>query len=282
MIKNKINLKQKIAREILIFFSGLVIIGLVWGFFFFSNLFYQNRINSCLKSSKSLQKDINSLPKEYINQLYKNTNSYFVINYKIGKSFFSITKEQNKNFLSDEYGIPKNVTRLPINSKGYSYSQIDVFKEFGGYELNPKQKDSTIYFDFVDYNKFLVFIKLNDYQEKFYLDFSKDSKRRLVRELEKPKFDLNKPYNEIFDLGTLDEFKSKVNIDLKVIQKKKKIKREIKKQQELVLISKNNLFTTNEIKNHLINTLIVIGLFLYPIRFSIFLILWAFNTIKKK
>ena len=283
MIENKKKIKQKIAREILVFFSGILLIGVVWSFLFFSNLFYQNRINSCFKSYEALKKEINSLPKkEYIKELYENTNTYFVVNYKIGKSVYGVTKEEEKSFLSDDYGIPKNVTRLPINPKGYSYSQIDIFKEFGGHELNPKQKDSTIFFDFVSYDKFIEFIKSIDYKEKFYLDFSKDSKTRLVHELEKPKFDPNKPYNEIFDLGTFSEFKLKIDNDLKVIEEKNKINREIKKQQELILYSKASLFTNSEINNHLINTLIIIGIFLYPIRISIFLVLWAYNTIKQK
>ena len=67
MIENKINLKQKVAKEILIFFTGLGLIGLVWVFFFLSNLFYENKANSCLENTKSLKIKLDNLPKDYIN-----------------------------------------------------------------------------------------------------------------------------------------------------------------------------------------------------------------------
>ncbi len=101
-------LNRTIAKEILFFFAGLVLIGIVWGFLLLRNSYYENKANSCSDKIKTLQVDFNSLPKDYIKEFYDQASRYFVVNYRLGQNNYAIPKEQEKAFLYDEFGIKKN------------------------------------------------------------------------------------------------------------------------------------------------------------------------------
>jgi hypothetical protein len=293
-MRNKPRLKRTLAREILLFFAGLGLIGLAWSFLLTRNSYYENNVNSYSYKIKSLQIQLEGLPKDYIKEFYDKASRYFVVNYRLGQDSYAIPKEQEQTFLYDELGVKKNVTLLPINSKGYSYFHTDIFKEYGGHELNPKRtphfEGSTIVIDFVPYAKFRELITSKDYQEKLFSVFSsspyQDGKVKVNSLIEIPKFDPMKPYKGIFDLGTLSEFKSKMSTGLQynqtVIEEKNKIETDIQRQRKLISSSKNSLLTSDEIHSFLINILIAIGMLLYPVRLSILLILWAFKTMKQK
>lgn len=293
MTTNKPSLKRTLAREILFFFVGLGLLGLVWGFLLIRNSYYENKANSCSDKIKTLQIQIDSLPKDYIKEFYDQASRYFVVNYKLGQDSYAIPKEQLQAFLYDEFGIKKNVTLLPIYPKGYSYFQIDIFKEYGGHELNPKRtpnfKDSTVVFDFVSIEKFREFVSSDDYQDKLYSVFANNSGKDEFVPLPlgyiPAEFDAKKPYNGTFSLKTLSEFKSKMNIGLNfnstVAEKKNKIETNIKDLKETIVNSRNNKLTSIEIQQTVINSAIVIGLLLYVLRLSIVLILWALNTMKQ-
>lgn len=274
MAMGKTKLNRTIAREILIFFSGLLLTGFVWGFLALRNSYYDHKISSCSKNVTLLKIQLDSLPQDYIREFYDKTSKYFVVYYKIGKDFYTIPKEQEKDFLTDEFGIQKKVAPMFITPKGYSYVN----------------KDSAFVFDYVILDKFRNFIASEDYQEKLFYVFSNNPNQdkwvNVTIDKSKPAFDPLKPYNGIFDLGTLSEFKAQIrgslNYNQSVIELKNKIEAKLRNEQDLISSAKNSILTSNEMHRLLINSLIIIGLLLFPIRLSILLIFWAFKVIKQK
>lgn len=251
MIK-KSKLKRTLAREILFFFAGIFLIGLVWGFLLIQNSYYEKKASSSSDKIKTLQVQSYKLPKDYIKEFYDQTNRYFVVNYRLGQDSYAIPKEQLKVFLYDEFGIKKNTILIPNHPKGYSsiktncvtikpkktiyfsskedlgkqvkklysqYADIDdyklgnkVLKKFNQYT------DSIVAFDFVSIDKFSEFVSSDDYLNKLYSVFANSSdKDKWVPPLDavRANFDPMKPYNSTFQLGTLSEFKAKMKIGLK-------------------------------------------------------------------
>lgn len=302
MTINKSKPKRILAREILLFFCGLGLFGLIWGFLALRNTYYNHKANTLSEEIKSLESQLDNLPTDYLREFYDQTSKYFVVNYKVGTSInknvpadvlaafgqtpegtYPIPKEHEKAFLTDEYGISKNVTLLPIHSNGYSY-----FKQYD--PLNILNKDTTILFDYVLFDKFCVFIASEDYQNKLFSVFSNSPDQNgtvTVNSLiDKPKFDPMKPYNGIFNLGTLQYFKDRIKKGLtynnKIKETKRKILDKIELTQKSITAASNNILDTKEIKKILFIILIVIGVVLYPIRLSVYSINWAVKTLKQK
>lgn len=278
---NKPKLKWTLAREILFFFGGLGLIGMVWGFLLLKNSYYDNKVNSCSDKIKTLQVEIDSFPKDYIKEFYDQTSRYFVVNYKVGQDSYAIPKEQEKAFLYDEFGIKKKVTLLPGYLKGYSY-----FKQSD--PLNILDNDSAIVFDFVSIEKFREFVSSEDYQDKLYTVFANNSGKdewNPPLDAVRADFDPMKPYNGIFQLGTLSDFKAKMKKGLSfnssVVERKNKIETDITDLKETIATSQNNKLTSTEIQQNVIYSAIVIGLLLYVLRLSIVLIVWALKTMKQ-
>jgi hypothetical protein len=281
MTTNKPKLKRTLAREILFFFAGLGLIGIVWGFLLIRNSYYENKSSSYSDKIKTLQVEIDSLPKDYIKEFYDQTSRYFVVNYRLGQDSYAIPKEQEKAFLYDDLGIKKKVTLLPGYPKGYSY-----FKQSD--PLNILGNDSSIVFDYVSIEKFREFVSSNDYQDKLYSVFAnRSNKDEWVPPLDAVRADFNpmKPYNSTFQLGTLSEFKEKMKSGLKfnsaVFEKKNKIETDIADLKETITNSQNNKLTTIEIQHRVIYSTIVIGLLLYVLRLSFVVIVWAIRTMNQ-
>lgn len=283
MTTTTVRAKRIIAKEILLFFCGLGLFALIWGFLSLRNTYYNHKVNSYTEEVKSLQHQLDTLPTDYLKEFYDLTSKYFVVNYKLGKDTYAIPKEQEKNFLTDEYGINKKVTSLPIHPMGYSY-----FKQHD--PLNILDRDSTIVFDYVTFDKFREFTASDDYQDKLFKVFSNSPDQNgnvTVNSLiDKPKFDPMKPYNGIFDLGTLHYFKDRIKSGLKYNEKSKEVKQnilnEIEKKQKLIQAARNSIFDTKEMNRSLLVALIIIGVVLYPLRLSVYSITWAVKTLRQK
>ena len=256
MTTEKPNFKRTMAKEILFLFAAFGLVGLTWGFLTLRNSYYDYRTKSSSDKITSLQAQLDTLPKDFVSELYDLTNKYFVVNYKIGDDIYAIPKEQEKEFLTDEFGIQKKVAPVPIYPKGYSYFKINrvtvksgvtiyfssnddlgkqVKKLYSEYadidetELGKnvlkkfsQKSDSTIVFDFVPIEKFREFLTSEDYKNRLYFIFSnnpdQDEWVNVPLNKSKPEFDPMKPYNGIFELGTYAEFKSKVNKGLQYNQ----------------------------------------------------------------
>ena len=275
--------KRILAREILQFFCGVGLLALIWLFLFLRNTYYNHKANSYSDEVKSLQHQLDTLPTDYLKEFYDLTSRYFVVNYKLGKDTYAIPKEQEKNFLTDEYGITKNVTSLPIHPMGYSY-----FKQHD--PLNILDKDSTIVFDYVTFDKFREFAKSEDYQNKLFSVFSNSPDQNgtvAVNSLiDKPKFDPMKPYNGIFDLGTLQHFKDRIkkglNYNDKLKVTKQNISEDIEQKKQSITATRKSILDTKEMNNTLLIAMMVISAVLYPLRLSVYLINWAVKTLKQK
>lgn len=276
-MKNKPRLKRVLAREILLFFAGLVLIGLAWSFLLIRNSYYENKVNSYSHKIKTLQIQNDSLPKDYIKEFYDKVSRYFVVRYTLGQDSLAIVKEKEQTFLYDEFGIKKNVTLLPNHPTGYEYFYADNFK------------DSIVLFDFVSIEKFREFVSSDVYQNKLYSVFSKNpDNKELVPPLPlgftRVEYDPKKPYKDTFSLGTLSDFKFKMNNGLKfnstIVEKKNKIISDIADFKETITDSKNNKLSPSEVSQNVIFSALVIGLLLYVLRLSIILIFWAIRTMK--
>ena len=314
--------KRILAKEILFFFTAIGIVGLIWGFLFLRNTYFVIKAKSCSEKVISLQIQLDTLPKDYLFEFYNLTSRYYVVNYKIVDDIFAVPKEQEKEFLSDNINIHKNLVLIPNYPKGYSYFKFNsvainpetiisfsskedlgeqVKKQYSEYaeidDIKLANKvlkkftqhiDSTIVFDFVSIDKFRDFVSSEDYQEKLYKVFANNSNKGdwIPPEVLRAKFDPMKPYNGVFELGTLSEFKAKLSKSLKynqtIDEEKEKIETEIKRQLDLVSRSEKSLLPTDDIYDILFITIIVIGILLYPVRLSILILLWAVKTIKQK
>jgi hypothetical protein len=296
MSTDRIKRQRTLPREILFFFGGLVLIGVVWGLLVLRNSFYHSKANSCLENIRVGQIKLDSLPKDYIKKIYEQVNKYFAVNYRVGADSYAIRKEWQQEFL-DRYSIKRKVTELPIYSLGYSYFYIpglEMFRKYGVVLIDPRRSshgiDSAVVFDFVTLEKFRELIKSNDYQENLFRVFSirlnQFRKQTDNSPINTSGFDPTIPYNGVFELGTAIEFRSKIQKGLRynsnVVKEKNKILSDIRNQQELLAESKKRVLAVTEIHNFLIKAIIALGLFLYPVRLSIFLILWALKTINKK
>lgn len=298
--------KRILAKEIILFFCGLGLFALIWGFLALRNTYYNHKANSNSEEVKSLQHQLDTLPTDYLKEFYDLTSKYFVVNYKLGKDTYAIPKEQEKNFLTDEYGITKKAASLPAHTipsfeevMGKKINGIDnsTNTHLTGYSsfknpdpLNILDKDSTIIFDYVTFDKFREFATSENYQNKLFSVFSDSPDQNgtvTVNSLiDKPKFDPMKPYNGIFDLGTLQHFKDRIkkglNYNEKLKETKQKILEDIELKQKSVNAARNSILDTKEMNKILFIVLIVIGIVLYPLRLSVYSINWAVKTLRQK
>ena len=76
-----IHYKKIIAREILIFFSAVILILLIWGVFFLRNSYYKFQEEENKDKLTSLTSELDSLPRDEIKALYDGINQDFVVKY---------------------------------------------------------------------------------------------------------------------------------------------------------------------------------------------------------
>jgi len=281
MTIDKTKLKKTLAREILFFFAGVGIIGIIWSFLLIRNSYYENKASTCSEKAESLQAKIDSLPKDYIKAFYEKANRYFVVIYRLGQDYYAIPKEQEEVFLHDEFEIRKNVMALPGYPKGYSYFEYSDPLDILG-------NDSTLVFDYVTIEKFRELASSEDYQDKLYSVFANfPGKAEWVPPLEAVPvdFDPKKPYHGLFQLGTLSDFKAKMKMGLSfdstVVVEKTKIESEISNLKETITSSNNLKLNTSQVHQYILHSALVIGLLIYVLRLSIFLIVWSLKTIKQ-
>jgi hypothetical protein len=279
-------LKKRIAREILIFFGGLVVLCIIWCFLLLRNNYYKTKKSNLKTEIASLAQQLDTLPKDYTKELYDKTSKYFVVNYQVGQDIYLIPKKQEQEFLIDPLGIKKKAILLPISPKGYSYTHLDIFKNYGGYELNPKRKpplpgiveDSTVVFDFVELNKFREFLSSPDYRDKFYEIFKKE------------KFIID-GYNEdglpigtVLDLGSQSDFDTNIQYAIKnhetIATTKNDLVKKIDSKKVNYKNAETNIWDSIKTNRILLTSLIILVALLYAVRLSFILIKWAIKTLK--
>jgi hypothetical protein len=254
-----------IAQEILLFFTAVAVLGLLWGFLFFRNQFYDSKISRLEKESQLISAKIDSLPKDKIKALYEGIKLKFIENYEYKSENYAVLKEEESIFLKS---FP-NAKHLKIYPDGYS-----LFK--GRYPYTealdndmlpfppPKRfdritHDSTFIFDYIPADKFRIFITNRDYRDKLYLTFS-----------------------EYFDLGKKLDFEAKVkdgmNFNQVLTDSLVNRKTSLNEQIQLYKLSKMN---SDEVNHFLFWTTFIVALLLYPTRIIFLAVKWSINTIKK-
>lgn len=280
-----------IAREIIVLFGGLIMIGVLWGGLHLRNSWYSNKIVSHSEEVIRLTNELDSLPKDYIKEFYDQTARYFVVNYKLGQDSYAIPKEKEQKFLNRFLDSKPAPVLLPIYPKGYSY-----FKSPD--PLNILEEDSFVVFDYVKIEEFQQFVASDDYIEKLFLTFDNNPNSQEIdwnapldgirqsANGNPPVFDPMKPYTGIFELGTVSEFKSKMLKGLlytdKIADEKKELEARLDGAKNTMLQSKSSILSSNAILKLIYKSLLVICILLYPVRFSILLLLWAFRVVKEK
>lgn len=110
--------KKILAREILLFFSILLLNGLIFIFFHSRNYFYERKVISLQTKLTSINKQIDSLPVDIIKKIYDKLQTNFVVNYTINGIVYVIPKMKEHLFLTD---YPTAKLQLP-HKEGFSVS----------------------------------------------------------------------------------------------------------------------------------------------------------------
>lgn len=299
MTNTNISFKKSLAKEVLLFFIGVGLLIIVSIFLLVRNFYYNQKVVSNSHKVSSLKEQIDTLPKDNVKELYDKISKYFVITYQVGNKFYTICKEQENNFIDDEYGIKKNAKLLPNNPVGYFYyKQVDP--------LNILGKDSTLVFNYVSLKQFKEYLKNDKYLFNLFSVFSNTEKSITEKvfgsadELPPPPLpkgvyainvdalpDLSKqPYGSTFDLGTrsnfIREIKKGLTYDTSVSLKRIQLTNEREKALQVISDSKSNVLSQSVIWNFVLKSGIILAIILYPIRLCFLSIRWALKTLKTK
>lgn len=288
--------KKIVAREILIFF-GTVLTSLL--FLGGLMLYKQYLISDTEKKSKlikELKSEKNSLPSNRVNALYENglKNELFFY-YKLGMDTIAVSKKHQEDFLVDEFGIPKNVRQLENHKEYFSWfpsttlnlegkkityknylelsNQVKqiypIYKDIEANTLVDKirakfvsKKDSSLVFDYVNYEEFRVLLENKNYRDNLYQFMNKE-----------------------FDMGTLAEYEKKIAEGLKynedVIKRSKSINTKLTEIEQELKNKKSRLMEKSEtFRMTFIVWLVLLGI-TYPMRWTFKILKWSVNTVRK-
>ncbi|WBU88414.1 hypothetical protein [Cellulophaga omnivescoria] len=288
--------KKIVAREILIFF-GTVLTSLL--FLAGLMLYKQYLISDTEKKSKLIKElkfEKNSLPSNRVNALYENglKNELFFY-YKLGKDTIAVSKKHQEDFLVDEFGILKNVRQLENHKEYFSWfpsttinlegkkityknylelsNQIkQIYPAYEDIEANTlvdkirakfvSKKDSSLVFDYVNYEEFRVLLENKNYRDNLYQFMNKE-----------------------FDMGTLAEYEKKIAEGLKynedVIKRSKSINTKLTEIEQELKNKKSRLMEKSEtFRMTFIVWLVLLGI-AYPMRWTFKILKWSVNTVRK-
>ena len=240
------------VREVIIFFSAFLLVIMIGVFLVASNQYYKKKINSLQNKLIHTRIMLDSLPEDNVRTLYENVRYQLVVNYKDGEENYLIPKKEEEAFLLKR---PEAV-KAPIAQNGYAYFKGDSpFQNI--FSVNSSEKnqiseksDSSLVFEYVNYDKFKEYLKNNDYKEKFYKTFSR-----------------------IYDWGSQISFNSKVDSGLIDSDNIEVLKSELNIQAkhlelEIKRFNKAGL-DVEEVWDILLIALAIILVLIYPLRFLI-------------
>src|SRR6266542_1341895 len=250
MIDNP-KLKKTLAREVLLFFSVLVLTGLVWISLLIRNYYYDDQTKSSQDKLIKITEHIDSLPSDKIKALYDGVNSDFVVYYIVNNDKYAIPKKEEQNFLKD-YPTAK---LLPPFPKGYS-----LFKPRD--PLKILDRDSKLVFDYVESSKFRQLLKDSVYRSKLYSTYSKT-----------------------YDLGTQLSFEAKVYAGLKfnneIVKRQQELLHEKQVTQDTLYASKNSIKSNQEVWKIVLWIFIILAIIVYPLRLCFKLLKWSIKTVRQ-
>jgi hypothetical protein len=305
---DKPKFKQLIAREVLIFFSGLALVGLLWLFLIIRNYYYERKIINNQEEVASITSKMDSLPSDKIEALYDEIKQKLSVNYIVGVDSFTIIKKKESEFIKDY----PNAKIQPVNISGYSYiknkfkfdylgavkagyttEEIQEYltrpplpgmpkrptpKLFNYYSNNLKEMKESGMSDteinsFINQDSIFLFdfVALDKFKECLKNSYYKDK--------------LYSTFSNDFDLGTKASYESKIEVGLKytkeILEKKQKFSNDKKDAQSVIEKSKRNIFDKNRLAKILLWTSLIIGIIIYPLRLCFFAIKWSVRTVKK-
>jgi hypothetical protein len=300
--------KQLIAREILIFFSALALVGLLWLFLFVRNYYYERKIINTQEEIASLTSKIDSLPSDKLEALYDGIKLKFIVNYIVGVDSFFINKKNETEFIKDY----PNAKVQPVNISGYSYIKNKFkFDYLGAVKAGYTTEEIQIYFTkpplpgmtkppilklFGHYSNNLNEMKKNGMSDKeinsfinqdsvFLFDFVGLDKFKECLKDSYYKDKLYSTFSNEFDLGTKASYNSKIEVGLQytneILEKKQKFLNEKKDKQSVVEKSKKNILDKNRLAKILLWTSLIVGIIIYPLRLCFLAIKWSVRTVKK-
>jgi hypothetical protein len=260
--------KKTIAREVLLFFSVVVLVALVWLFLIGLNYYYSTKSSSSEKKRNFINAQLDSLPSDRIKSLYEGIRSVLVTHYLVKEDTFVVAKKFEEEFLNSH----PNAKRLPASSKGYSRPQTIEYDfpllNKDGLPVPNKDalpilnNDHTFVFDFVELSDFRIFLHDSSYRSELYLTVSKD-----------------------YDVGSRQSYESKIGEGFKFDD-------EIYKRQQTLLLEKgaieravnsynSNIKGSSEIWKITLWTFLVLLIIMYPLRFCVRLLTWSVKTIRE-
>lgn len=282
-MSNPTKSKKLLAKEVLIFFSGILLLAIFLGVLLLRNYYYKNKVEHALTQFSYLTIKINELPVDKIKNIYDNIHNDFVVSYQANKESFKIIKRQENKFLNDHpYAI-----KLPIHEKGYFYSYIKQEsidrEEFLVEESEISQDDKKLYekrkrrinrfddlfgkvvdyrifFDFVKLDAFKTFISDSTYRENIFSSFNEDK------------------------LGTRSAFEANIiqgleqKYELKNDTLRSNYKKEYSKLETASYNFKANILSPDKIFHIVLVTAFFIGIALFPLRYVFNVIKWAIKT----
>lgn len=274
---------RRIAKEVLLFFTALGLVGLVWCFLTVRNLYFEHKETNLKNEIATLSSRLDTLPTDRIKEIYDGLSINFVVNYQVKDDSYAIPKREEQDFLKD---FP-NAKKLPTYPNGFSYLKNEAWKKDGHYILvddvkywrppmhdilvaTGKPLDSTVVFDYVDLEKFRNYFKSETYRDNFF--------SFIYWEKDIVKYDYDLGTREAFEATMQDGLKFNKDIETErtqLVNSKSLAEQEIQK-------AKTSSLCNGEMNNILLTTILIIGIILYPSRLCYFLILWAIKTVKRK
>jgi hypothetical protein len=253
---DKPKLKKIIAKEILLFFAGLLLILVVWGFLNLRNSYYQHKKETLQGELELTKNEVDTLPIDKIKILYNAIEKTFGYEFLNNDTIVFVSKSDSVLFRE----------KFPNASFKTSSDALYLFEpnEFilwddGTYSVAKLSGDYC--FKWMDFQKFKNVL-------------ANDSIRKIV-------FIVTNSYK-----GNLTEleFNAKINNSLKGYDEREKLRiiLTLKLQQLESDLAKTNshILVSGVIQADVNNILLVIFILLYPLRICWLLILWSYRTVK--
>lgn len=255
--------KRKLAKEILIFFSSIILIGLTWSIFWLKNNFKINRTEDLKKEIIKTNTEIDSIQTTFPKE---NTFEAMLLKINIPKGYFD--------------NVRPPLIILPESTDPHRESEFSQTTNINIEKLYILLNELNYHIEIVDQtaNGLPIFKNIKN---EIKLEFKKDWNQKT--ELKK-----------IYDFLLTNKC---VNIDFEhfvfnleglplppthgtwlTYQAKKKKMEELSKE---VKIEKNKISSKDDLRELLIFISILVLSLIYPVRFIILSILWALRTVKQ-
>lgn len=289
---NKQKLSRRLAKEILLFFSALLCVGLVGGSLWLQIYYYKNRLRTFDDKFNKLTEQIASLPEDRIKLLYEGIKDELVECYQADTTLYFVPKGEEQDFIkafpkanrienqnSDHFSV--KINSVSIEGQRFEYytagdlgkkikkkypEYTDVSNEQLGEKILNKyqvQSDSSFAIIYVELKEFRENFKNKQYRDKFFASL-----------------------NNTYDFGTPAEIEVKVHEGLKYTNETQTFKDSLEMEKKLTLAEITHIREKSLDSNSVMNVMVwmgsILGFILYPLRLCYLIIRWSMKTLKKQ